>query len=89
MKVLQENWVIFRRKKFKDGVIDIWTGDQAHNPNEPKMKRYNLNSNATWIRLNNTKWENIKDNFKSSLVAVVAVADKNQSLVKIINKFSL
>lgn len=56
--VEEEEWT-FRRVLFDNGTIDIWKGDCAQNPNNPKV-RYNLNAPAIYYRLNNGPWESSK-----------------------------
>ena len=54
---LQEGWVKFSRYQCTKGCIDIWYGDCAHNPNHKTEPKWNLNSFATFIRLNGKgKW---------------------------------
>ena len=51
-ETLSEKWFKFRRYYFKDGFIDIWSGDCANNPNSDKKSKWNLNAFATYARLN-------------------------------------
>jgi len=60
---LQEGWATFRRIHTKSGFIDVWTGDAAQNPNYSK-RTYNLNSFATFIRLNGEKYWTNEGEFK-------------------------
>ena len=55
----QERWFHFRRKKFKEGFIDVWTGDCGHSPNCISKPNFNLNSNTQYFRLNGIgEWKN-------------------------------
>ena len=49
---IEEGWVKFSRFNCTEGCIDIWMGDVAHNPNSEIQPHWNLNSFATFIRLN-------------------------------------
>lgn len=67
----KNKWVEFLRVQCVDGHIDIWTGDCADDPNNPKKMGYNLNSSATYYRLTD-KWirsHNFNRFFRGNIVA--------------------
>ena len=53
---MKESWVNFTRFYCKEGYIDRWTGDSSDNPNKEKPHPMNLNSTATFFRLNDGEW---------------------------------
>lgn len=53
---IEEGWVRFRRVPCKEGHIDVWMGDASCNPNHEYRPNYNLNSFATYLRCNGSKW---------------------------------
>jgi len=54
-----EDWVKFRRKPFREGFIDVWTGDCGQNPNCVGKSNFNLNSDTQYFRLNGQgEWKN-------------------------------
>lgn len=58
---IEEGWVRFRRIPCKEGHLDVWSGDQSCDPNEAERPYYNLNSSATYLRCNGSKWINVRD----------------------------
>ena len=54
MKVdrLEEKWFTFTRIHCKEGFIDMVNCDAGHDPNYDIKPSYNLNSSATYFRLN-------------------------------------
>ncbi len=47
------NWVKFRTIEHAGGgSVDVWRGDCINNPNNPQIQRLQLNSFATYYRLN-------------------------------------
>ena len=62
---IEEGWVKFSRIHCVEGCIDIWYGDCAHNPNNEIEPRWNLNSFASFIRLNGKgEWFSTKNGVK-------------------------
>lgn len=57
---IEEGWVRFRRITCKEGHIDLWHGDQSCDPNEPERPYHNLNSSATYLRCNGSKWVHVR-----------------------------
>lgn len=49
---LQEGWVDFLRLHCKEGFIDRWQGDSAHDPNKEKKHPLCVNSFTSYYRLN-------------------------------------
>lgn len=49
---LNERWFKFTRIYCKEGYIDMWSGDSAHDPNQDTKSSYNLNNTVTFFRLN-------------------------------------
>ena len=47
---MKEGWVEFNRIPCKEGYIDVWTGDQAHNPNNDTHSQIVLNAFAQYYR---------------------------------------
>lgn len=58
---IEEGWVRFRRFACKEGHIDVWMGDASCNPNDEERPYYNLNSSATYLRCNGSKWIHRRD----------------------------
>ena len=58
---IEEGWVRFRRVPCKEGHIDVWMGDSGSNPNDEERPYYNLNSFATYLRCNGSKWVHSRD----------------------------
>lgn len=58
---IEEGWVRFRRVACKEGHIDVWRGDSSDNPNHEERPTYNLNSSATYLRCNGSKWIHTND----------------------------
>lgn len=52
MEILNEKWFKFTRIYCKEGYIDMWSGDCAHDPNQDAKPSYNLNNSVTYFRLN-------------------------------------
>lgn len=48
----KEGWISYRRKKFKKGFIDCFTGDSSDDPNAIAPYHFKLNSFSQWYRLN-------------------------------------
>lgn len=61
---LKEGWVNFTRYSCKEGFIDTWVGDSVNNPNNKEKSNINLNSFASYYRLNEGKWVNRQDLFR-------------------------
>jgi hypothetical protein len=60
-----EGWVKFARRHFADGgTIDRWVGDCINDPNRPTQSNLQLNTFATYYRLNGGTWINDRDLFK-------------------------
>jgi hypothetical protein len=49
---LNEKWFKFTRIFCKEGYIDMWGGDCAHDPNLDSKSSYNLNNSVIYFRLN-------------------------------------
>ena len=50
-ELLKEKWFTFRRIQCIEGSVDMWTGDQADDPNREYQSHIHLNSISTWFRL--------------------------------------
>lgn len=88
---LEEGWVKFRRIPFKEGFIDKWMGDCINNPNNQYMSNMQLNSTASYYRLNGKGlWINRHD-FNKSIIGITnwieftAEEVWNEFLIKDIN----
>jgi hypothetical protein len=58
----QEGWVSFLRIYCREGYIDRWMGDIAHDPNKTEQSQWCLNAFATYYRLNGEgEWINAHD----------------------------
>ena len=66
MKVdrLEEKWFTFTRIYCKEGYIDMVNCDSGHDPNDDIKPSYNLNSSATYFRLNGQGEWIYKDDLK-------------------------
>jgi|JI10StandDraft_1071094.scaffolds.fasta_scaffold1934624_2 hypothetical protein len=54
---LKEKWFEFTRHHCKEGFIDRWMGDSINDPNNDFKSNMQLNSHASFFRLNGTdKW---------------------------------
>jgi len=51
-EILSEGWVTFHRFYCKEGFIDRWMGDCINDPNNTKINQMQLNTMATYFRLN-------------------------------------
>lgn len=58
---MKEGWVEFHRWKCKKGYIDRWMGDCINDPNNKSKQPLQLNSFASYYRLNKGKWINSHD----------------------------
>ena len=68
---LQEGWVDFKRIHFAEGFIDRWVGDCINNPNNQYRSNMQLNSGATYIRLNGEGlWFNMRE-FNKSIIHMI------------------
>ncbi len=55
-EILKERWYNYRRVYCKEGFIDIWQGDSAHNPDQESKPNYQLNNTITMYRLNGERF---------------------------------
>lgn len=53
---LQSGQIEFLRTYCKEGFIDHWMGDSAHNPDNPTTSRQVVNSIVSSFRLNGKEW---------------------------------
>lgn len=59
---LSEGWVIFTRHECEyGGYIDMWVGDCINDPNNIAKSNLQLNSTATYFRLNDSRWHSKRD----------------------------
>ena len=82
---LEEGWVKFIRVPFAEGFMDRWTGDCINNPNNQYKSNIQLNSMATYFRLNGEgMWVNRRE-FNKSIIALTNYAD--ESAEEVWNRF--
>lgn len=68
---MEEGWVKFFRYYCKEGFIDKWIGDCIDDPNNSSKSHINLNSFATFYRLNGKgKWVK-RDNYRVDLLVLI------------------
>ncbi len=63
-ETLTEGWVKFTRRYFSEGYIDRWVGDSINNPNNSKQHQMQLNSFASYYRIEGGQWVNNHELFK-------------------------
>lgn len=61
-----DGWVKYRKVPYKDGIVDVWVGDCADNPNNKEKSKISLNGSVTYIRFENENWGKIYKNISFS-----------------------
>ena len=88
MKTTEENGLVFWRHPCKEGFIDRWMGDAAHDPNKPKPN-YVVNSFRTAFRLNGEgEWES-KKSYPESFFSYLLNHCEAMTAEEIWNKFKI
>lgn len=75
-KRLKEGWVEFTRIPCQKGSIDRWVGDCINDPNKKDRSPYQLNTFATFYRLNRKgKWLSSRDFGRDFMIAIGQLKD--------------